>query len=599
MTQRLTFVSVIRRLLPFAKPYKRWVLGGIAAALLGAVLAQVEPLAIKFVIDEITALSGEDNPLQEGISFLILITLILIGKELVVLTNSFFQLYIGERVRAFIQADLVNAAYSHSLRMTPSFFSQERNQPGNMITRIDRGADGLARTVKNLLSDILPLFGSAIGALIVMFIINIYVGLTALAIVPVYFFLSYRQAKKQEGVRVELHDRRETRSAKMINVFNSILMVKTFLRERFEQKAIANINHNLAVAETNHHRTNHLYDSTKLFFDAFGAAIIIVISAIFVLNGQMTIGAIALHLLLYRNVTAPIRHLHRIYDEHNEAVAFGYRYFELLDSEDLETDSSATDMFRSGPESLGSVTFKDVSFGYHPGQRILNNVSFTLPADRTTALVGLSGAGKSTAANLIPRLFEPTTGSIFLGSTDYRDIPLSKLRSDIGIVLQKDHVFEGTVGENIAYGRDGAQEVDLIESARRAGLSDFLGEDGNGLHRRANTLSGGERQRVAIARVFLKDPRILILDEPTASLDAQVTSEIKSAIDRLKQGRTVLVISHNIQMIIDADLIHVLKDGHIIETGDHDSLMMNKHHYYDLMTTNAESMNLKRLYSTL
>lgn len=269
----------------------------------------------------------------------------------------------------------------------------------------------------------------------------------------------------------------------------------------------------------------------------------------------MTIGKIMYHVMLFNNVSSPIRQLHRIYDDMNDALIYAEGYFDILNNE-VEVEASGT--YR--PEVVkGEFEIKDVDFTYPNGTKALHNINMKIAPNKITAFVGLSGAGKSTIVNLLDKFYEPDCGSITLDGVDIKEWDTEYLRENIGLVLQKNHIFDGSIEENIKYGNPRATHEDVIEAAKKAYLYDQVVKLPNGFETKATMLSGGQQQRVAIARMFIKNPPIIFLDEPTASLDAIATEQIKNSIDAIKKDRTVIIISHNISQIIDSEMTYALR----------------------------------------
>jgi ABC-type multidrug transport system fused ATPase/permease subunit len=326
-----------------------------------------------------------------------------------------------------------------------------------------------------------------------------------------------------------------------------------------------------------------------------GVVLIILLTSYLVLDQQMTIGAIMFHILLFNNVSAPIRQLHRIYDEINEALTYAEGFFEILDADDAIEESGPLD-----PDGLkGCFELKNVSFTYPNGTQALFDVTMTIPAGKTVAFVGLSGAGKSTLLNLLCKFYAPTTGQICLDGVDILEYETHLLRRRIGLVLQKNHIFRGSIEENIRYGfmRAGFEEVEA--AARQAYLHDQIEKLPHKYETDALSLSGGQQQRVAIARLFLKDPPVIFLDEPTASLDAVATEQIKNSLDAIKENRTTVVISHSISQIIDSDVIYVLKEGRVVESGTHEELYERGGTYMEIFNASARSLNLDKISQTM
>jgi ABC-type multidrug transport system fused ATPase/permease subunit len=301
------------------------------------------------------------------------------------------------------------------------------------------------------------------------------------------------------------------------------------------------------------------------------------------------------HILLFNNVAGPIRQLHRMYDEVNDALIYSEGFFTVLEAKgELE---------QSGPfiseKVSGHFELKNVHFRYPNGTKALENITFEVPAGETTALVGLSGAGKSTVINLLDKFYEPGQGQILLDGIDLAEYNTRELRKNIGLVLQKNHIFQGTITENIRYGNEAAGPDDVVDAAKKAYIHDQIIELPEGYNTDARMLSGGQQQRIAIARLFLKNPNIIFLDEPTASLDAIATEQIKKSLDAIKLNRTVIIISHSISQIIDAKNIVVLEKGCVVEQGKHEELYRKKGRYYDIFNAMANSLNVEKIMETI
>ena len=270
-------------------------------------------------------------------------------------------------------------------------------------------------------------------------------------------------------------------------------------------------------------------------------------------------------------------------------------FFEILDADDQAENSG-----EYIPEKVeGKFEIKNVDFVYPNGTQALHNVSMTIKPNTINALVGLSGAGKSTVINLLDKFYHPNSGQILLDNVDLREYDTQWLRKNIGLVLQKNHIFKGSIYDNIRYGKINATQEEIIEAAKKAHIHDEIIQLPNAYESKANLLSGGQMQRVSIARLFLKNPPIIFLDEPTASLDAIATEQIKKSLDSIKKGRTVIIISHSISQIIDAENVIVLKNGRVIEEGTHKNLYENESAYFEIFNAMANSLNIDKITDTL
>jgi len=591
----MNFWQIIKRLAPFVKPYKSLVITSFFLTLIGAMIAQVNPLVLRHTVDTIQQLLSEGNTAQQGFSLLIFISVILFGKELANIAIKYGQSMLGERIRINLSSQLSQFAIERILTYKYAYFADDENATGKLQTRIDRGADSLTNFVQNIFINLLPLFANAVFALVVMFYANFWVGLIASVIIPIYFLLSWRQAGLLKGVRRGLRNLRETKTNGLFNIIESIIVIKSFVREEYEREKQRGLQQNLIDAQLKQRKTNYVFDALKTFVEQVGVVFIIILTAYLVLDGQMTIGAIMFHILLFNNVSAPIRQLHRIYDQINEALTYAEGFFEVLDTDDAIEESGAT-----GTENLhGEFELRNVNFTYPNGTQALFDVSMKIPAGKTVAFVGLSGAGKSTLLNLLCKFYAPSSGEILLDGKNLLDYETNLLRRKIGLVLQKNHIFRGSIEENIRYGSMKASFAEVEAAARNAYLHDQIEQLPNKYESEAQQLSGGQQQRIAIARLFLKNPPIIFLDEPTASLDAIATEQIKNSLDAIKENRTVVVISHSISQIIDSDVIFVLKEGRVVESGTHEELYEASGTYSEIFNASARSLNLDRISKTL
>ena len=583
---------------PFVKPYKWLVFITLILTLIGSLMAQVNAIVLDWTVDSINGLITEGvNWGAQAIRIITIISIVLLGKEVLSALITYAQNYFGERMRIFVSRDLAQSVIEKVLTFKMAFFNSADNSTGKLQARIDQGVSSLSRTVQNFFIDLLPLFTSALLALILMFIANVYVGLVALAIVPIYFWITYRQAKRLKGWRREMRNHLETKSQGIKNIIDSINVIKSFNREQIEAQKQLDIQNQVTENQMKTRRVAFYYNGVKSFVKQVGTVLVIILTAYLVLIDYpgMTIGKIMYHVMLFSNVIAPITQLQRIFDDVNDALIYAEGFFGILNSE-KEIEPSGD--YR--PEKIhGKFEIKHVDFTYPNGNQALFDVNMTIDPGRITALVGLSGAGKSTIVNLLDKFYEPQVGQILLDGVDLREYNTQYLRDNIGLVLQKNHIFDGTIEENILYGNPKATHEDVVEAAKKSHLYDQVMALPKQFQNNAADLSGGQQQRVAIARMFLKNPPIIFLDEPTASLDAIATEQIKNSIDAIKKDRTVIIISHSISQIIDADYIYALQQGRVEEDGDPDSIYKKGGIYKDIIDASARSLNIEKIARTI
>ncbi len=554
---KMNILDLLRNILPFVLPYK-WLIGvTLGLTLIGSVMAQVNAVVLDKAVDAINELIQQPSfSWSSATTILVTISVILLGKELIGALVTFFQRYYGERMRILVSRDLSVSVVKRMLSFRMAFFSAEGNETGKLQSRIDRGIMSLSNTVNNFFIEILPLFTSAILALVLMFMANVYVGLVAMCIVPVYFYVTYIQAKRMKGGRRGIFGGHQAVSQSILNIIESITVIKSFNREQIEADRQAEIQRTMTDLQLSTRKQSYFFNGLKSFLEQIGTVLIIILTAYLVLIEYpgMTIGKIMYHVMLFANVSAPIRQLHRIYDDMNDALIYAEGFFGILHADDEVEDTG-----HYHPQQVkGDFELSGVDFTYSNGTQALFNVSMHIERGKITALVGLSGAGKSTIVNLLDKFYHPDCGSIKLDGVELSEWDTQWLRENVGLVLQKNHIFDGSIEENIKYGNPSATHEDVVKAARQAYIYDQIMQLPNGFQTQALQLSGGQQQRIAIARMFIKNPPIIFLDEPTASLDAIATEQIKASIDAIKEGRTVIIISHNIGQIIDADRIYVL-----------------------------------------
>ena len=593
--RRALLWDILKKLAVFAKPYRLLIIATLALTALGSFTAQVNAFVLRYAVDTLTEIATLAEPWEAGVRMLTIISAVLLTKEILSIFISFGQRFFGEKIRINLSRDLSQKIIERILTYRMAFYTSSENDSGKLQTRIDYGVSSLTSLVQNFFIDMLPLFANAIVALIIMFSTNFWIGLVGLIIIPIYFFISQKQAQRLQGFRRQMRGYREAKSGLVISLINSISVVKSFVRESIEAEKHLAIQKEMTDNQLRIRSIGFVYDAIKTFIEQIGVVVIILLTAYFVLQGEMTIGMILFHVMLFQNVAAPIRQLHRIYDQINNALTYAEGFFDIL-----EDDSQVESIAGISSDNLkGHIELKNVDFTYPNGTQALKDVSFTIKPNRITALVGLSGAGKSTIINLLVKFYAPDAGSICLDGRDLADCDTHELRQNIGLVLQSNHIFSGTISENIRYGNMNASIDDIIVAAKKASIHEQIVALTDGYESTAKSLSGGQQQRIALARMFLKDPPIVFLDEPTASLDAIASQQVKKSLDLIKKDRTVIMVSHNIAQIIDADDLVVIENGQVVETGTHEALYAQRGKYFEIFSAMSDSLNLDKISQTL
>ena len=594
LSSKMNVIGLLKKLLPYVLPYKWLLIVTLILTFVGSLMAQVNAVVLDRTVDAINDLLHQDSfAWSTATKLLLIVSAILLGKELLSALFTFGQRFFGEKIRINVSRDLSFKVIERVLTFRMAYFSAEGNEPGKLQTRIDRGVMSLSNTVKNFFIDILPLFTSAILALVLMFAANVYVGLVALVIVPIYFVITSVQAKHLKGWRRNVFGTHQELNNGIMNIIESMNVIKSFNREKMEGRKQADLQIRSTQQQMETRKISFLFEGLKTFMEQIGTVLIIILTAYLVLIDYpgMTIGKIMYHVLLFSNVSAPIRQLHRIYDDLNDALIYAEGFFGILEA-DEEVEQSG----KYRPSTVkGEFDLRNVEFTYGNGTHAIRDLSMRIVPGQTTALVGLSGAGKTTIVNLLDKFYSPDSGTITLDGVPLEEWDTQVLRDNIGLVLQKNHIFSGTIEENIRYGKPTATHEEVVQAAKQAYIYDQIMELPDQFNSQALQLSGGQQQRIAIARMFLKNPPIIFLDEPTASLDAIATEQIKNSIDAIKQGRTVIVISHNIGQIIDSETIYVLQLGHVEQSGSPTEVYRQGGMYKEILDASARSMNVDKI----
>ena len=593
----MNLIGLFKNIAPFVRPYRLLVAITLILTLVGSLMQQVNAIVLDRTVDAINSLIGTDFSWPQAARILTIISVVLLGKEVLSAVITFAQSYYGEKMRIFVSRDLSQSVIEKVLTFKVAYFSADDNATGKVQARIDQGVSSISRTVQNFFIDLLPLFTSAVLALILMFAANFYVGLVATSIVPVYFWITWRQARRLKGWRREMRSYRESKSQGIKNIVDSINVIKSFNRESIEAQKQLELQNQVTDNQMKTRQVSFYYGGVKSFVKQVGTVLVIILTAYLVLIEYpgMSIGKIMYHVMLFSNVIAPITQLQRIFDDVNDALIYAEGFFDILHSDD-QIEASGT--YR--PEKVhGRFEMRDVDFSYPNGNQALFGVNLTIEPGKITALVGLSGAGKSTVVNLLDKFYEPQSGTILLDGVDLREYDTRYLRDNIGLVLQKNHIFDGTIEENIRYGKPDATHEEVVEAAKKSYIYDQIMALPKQFENKASDLSGGQQQRIAIARMFLKNPPIIFLDEPTASLDAIATEQIKNSIDAIKKDRTVIIISHNISQIIDSEMVYSMRQGRVEESGDPDEVYKKGGVYKDIIDASARSLNIEKIAKTI
>ena len=494
---KMNIWGLLRNILPFVLPYKWLIVVTLVLTLIGSLMAQVNAVVLDRAVDAINAMMQQPDGFHwsQAVKLLTIISIILLGKEVIGAVVTFCQRYYGERMRILVSRDMSLKVVDRILSFRMAFFNSEGNETGKLQSRIDRGIMSMSNTVNNFFIEILPLFTSAILALCLMFAANVYVGLVALCIVPLYFWVTYIQASRMKGGRRGIFGGHQAVSQGILGIIESMNVIKSFNREQTEADKQAALQQEMTNLQLNTRKQAYLFNGLKSFLEQIGTVLIIILTAYLVLIDYpgMSIGKIMYHVMLFANVSAPIRQLHRIYDDMNDALIYAEGFFGIL-----QADNEVEPTGKHHPEQVrGDFVLQNVDFTYPGGTQALFDVSMHIESGKITALVGLSGAGKSTIVNLLDKFYQPQKGSIRLDGHELGEWDTQWLRENVGLVLQKNHIFDGSIEENIRYGCPTATHEDVVQAARQAYIYDQIIALPHGFETSALQLSGGQQQRIA------------------------------------------------------------------------------------------------------
>lgn len=574
------------RLWAYMENEKRFLLVVFGIVVLESLIALIVPYLIGRAIDSMTSLNGKVN-------FKVL-KVIITGLIVAYTTNAiivFFEGFTMAGVSQRIIKSLRNALFEKMQKLPVSFF--DTHSHGEIMSRLTNDIDNVSTTISQSTTQLMNGLLTIIGSFIMMIVLSPILTLASLITVPLVFLLTKTIAAKtkvffktQQKALGELNGHIEEN----ISGFN---VVKAFNQE---EKVISNfekINSELCEVGIKAQIWSGLLMPIMNVINNIGFTMVAAIGGVLAVNEMITVGVIASFISYSRQFTRPLNDLANIFNTLQSAIAGAERVFEMLDeAEEVEDSENATNL-----ENIkGNVVFENVSFGYREDVKIFKDISFEVKEGDIIALVGPTGAGKTTIVNLISRFYDVSSGRILIDGKDIKEYTRDSLRKAFGIVLQDTYLFSGTIKENIKYGNLDASDEDAVKAAKMANAHSFIKRLPNGyetiLTESGGNLSQGQRQLLAIARAILADPPILILDEATSSVDTRTELQIQEGMIRLMNGRTSFIIAHRLSTIKDANIIMVIENGAIVEKGNHEDLINNKGLYYNMYFSQFKNVNI-------
>lgn len=566
----------MKRLFRYVTTYPKLIVLALIATLGNLVATLFGPYMVGKVID--TAIS------QGDIRRLVVDSVFLLALYLLNFVASHYRIYLtnllGQRVIQGLRAEL----FSHVQRLSLGFF--ESRPAGSVLVRIMNDVNSLQDLFTNgVINSITNVF-TLIGIVVIMLSLNARLALVTMIIVPIMFLLSTRLTITIRRAWQQVRIRLSRLNAHLAEAIQGMRVTEAYTRQDENQEFFQGMNFDYMRYFLRAQRRSILFGPLVDFTSAVGSAVLFLygVHLLRTPGTTVTVGLLVAFANYLGNFWQPISQLGQLYNQLLVAMASSERIFQYLDTEPTVKDKSQAGRL---PDIIGSVEFKDVTFEYEPGRKAIEGVDFHVKPGQTIALVGHTGAGKSTVMNLLARFYDPTGGRILIDGTDIRTITSNSLRSQVGIVLQDTFIFSGTIMDNIRYGNPKASDEDVIAAATAVYADEFVRELEDGyqteVRERGSRLSMGQRQLLSFARAILADPRILILDEATASIDTYTEHLIQKGIQVLLAGRTAFVVAHRLSTIREADQILVFDQGHIVEQGTHADLMHQRGHYFSLV----------------
>lgn len=559
--------SNLKRMISYYKPYKAVFLKDMFFAMLSALIALTIPLVVRYVTSTVIYMETD-----KAWNMILLIT---VSMTILVLIQAYCNYYIanyGHVMGARMEYDMRRDIFAHYQKLSFSFYDNQK--VGQLMSRITSDLFDITELLHHGPENIVISVIKIAGAFIILFNISGYLTLAAFILVPLMLIYAYFFNKRMKAAfrqnRIKIADI----NAQIEDNLSGIRVVKSFANERAEREKFKNGNDRFLEAKKNSYKYMGGYQAGLTAFTTMINVCVIVAGGICVTKNIINVTDMVTFLLYINVFTEPVKTLVDFTEQFQNGYSGFERFMEILN---IEPDIKDSESAKAYDDIAGDVEFDNVCFGYNDGTDVLKNVSFKTTAGSYTALVGPSGAGKSTLCSLIPRFYDVDSGRILIDGHDIRDITLKSLRENIGVVQQDVYLFAGTIFDNIAYGRFDASYDDVIEAAKKANAHEFImslpDEYNTDIGQRGVKLSGGQKQRISIARVFLKNPSILIFDEATSALDNESERIVQESLEKLAENRTTFVIAHRLSTIRNAKNIMVLTEDGIAEQGSHNELI--------------------------
>ncbi|QUL56894.1 ABC transporter ATP-binding protein [Paenibacillus tritici] len=555
---------MLRRFFSYYRPYKKLFILDFTCAVGAGLLELAFPVAVNKFIDDL--LPGQDWPL------ILIACVALLGIYALNTAMNYVVTYWGHMLGINIETNMRKKMFDHIQKLSFRFF--DNNKTGHLLGRITNDLNDIGEVAHHGPEDVFIAVMTLVGAFVLMADINLQLAVITFIIVPIMAWVIIHFGRSMTETYHRLFGNVGNFNARIEDNVGGIRVVQSFANEEFEKELFAVDNQKFRETKLMAYKLMAKSSSVSYMMTRLITIVVMVCGAWFFIKGELEIGEFVAFILLSNVFFRPIEKINAVIESYPKGIAGFKRYLEVIDTEpDIADKPDAVEV----GTLRGDISFSKVSFGYEDDRKVLEDISLSVNAGETIAFVGPSGAGKTTICSLLPRFYDVTGGAISIDGIDIRDMKLSSLRKQIGIVQQDVFLFSGTIRENIAYGKLDAELPEIWQAARQARLEELINSLPNGMDtvigERGVKLSGGQKQRLAIARMFLKNPPILILDEATSALDTETEAAIQQSLADLSVGRTTLVIAHRLTTIKNADRIVVVSEDGISEEGRHEELV--------------------------
>ncbi len=574
----------LKKLFAYYAPYKPLFYSDMFFAVLGAGVTLIIPLVIRYITNEVVYF--EADRARQAVLQLSVVLILLVILEIFC---NFYIAYYGHTMGARMEADMRRDIFGHYQKLTFAFYDNQK--VGHLLSRITSDLFDISELLHHGPEDLVISVIKIVGSFIILLTVNVRLALISFAFIPLMGAFAFYYNGKMKKAFKRNREKIADINSQIEDSLAGIRVVKSFANEKEEMKKFKAGNDNFVAAKKVSYKYMGIYNSGLGAMTTLVTVAVLSAGVLMMLSGKVALTDLITFLLYITNFTDPVKKLVSFTEQFQNGYSGFERFLEILSiAPDIKDKPDAV----SVDEIRGDIEFRDVSFCYEDQtEQVLHGLSMKVKAGEYVALVGPSGAGKTTLCSLIPRFYEVSEGAISIDGIDIRDMKLSDLRNHVGIVQQDVYLFAGTVMDNIRYGRPDASDEDVVRAAKRANAHEFIMNLPEGYHtdigQRGGKLSGGQKQRLSIARVFLKNPQILIFDEATSALDNESEKVVQNSLEELAKGRTTFVIAHRLSTIRNAGRILVLTEEGIAEQGTHEELMGKKGLYESLYHMNFET----------